>query len=66
MTSSIKNDIVYVDCDGPGCHVNFESNVVDSFRKGWAEAQDAGWVNAQNNDDTWSHYCPKCKHIVGD
>lgn len=64
MTSRIEKGLVTFNCDGPACHKNYQYE--GQFRDGWREAQDAGWVNAIESDDTWSHYCPKCKHIVGD
>lgn len=66
MTSRIDAGVVTFDCDGPRCHKNFQSFVEKDFRAVWAEARDSGWVNAINADDTWSHYCPACRHIVGD
>lgn len=65
MTVEKRSGLFTFNCDGPRCHANYESDDAD-FRAAWAEAQDDGWVNAINADDTWSHYCSKCKHIVGD
>lgn len=66
MTSRIESKLVTFNCDGPKCHANYQGDHKQDFRSTWAEAVEHGWVNAINVDDTWSHYCPKCKHIVGD
>ncbi len=65
MSNERRSGMLVFNCDGPGCHENVEYDSGD-FRAAWYEAQDAGWVSAINGDDTWSHYCPACKHIVGD
>jgi hypothetical protein len=51
-------------CDESGCRRNYEG--VDGFASAWQEARAHGWVNAENGDKTWSHYCPKCKLELGD
>lgn len=57
------------DCDGDGCHRNFEGSPTLDARSAWIECRDAGWVNSleyEGNISTWRHFCPECKKQLGD
>lgn len=52
------------DARGVVCRANYEG--VDGFVSAWAEAKQRGWVNAEQSNRTWNHYCPSCKMELGD
>jgi len=65
-----KRDGVWTfNCDGSGCHRNFEASEGNDFRMGWREATAAGWVNSveyEGNIARWRHFCPECKKQMRD
>ena len=52
-------------CDGQGCHRNFEGDEGTDFRAAWHQARGDGWVNSEHRG-TWQHFCPVHAKELGD